>query len=144
MARAAVSDPAPGTLVGVFHDARRRQVILSVYEWTGTAWVERIAPEVELPDALSRRTAGCQFLVSVHAEVVAPLLPAELATRLVRVESVNAARLLDPPGWPWPATLPERQASCLPIYVRPAVFVPPQPVTVTQTSRWRGPSNSAK
>ena len=128
VARAAVSEPLPGTLVGVFHDARRRQVILSAYEWTGSAWAERIAPEVELPAALIRRTAGCQVLVSVHAEQVAPLLPAELATRLVRAENVSAACLLDPPGWPWPETLAEQQASCLPIYVRPAVFVSPQPV----------------
>lgn len=128
LARAAVPTPTAGATVAVLHDARRRQLILSLYEFDGRAWGQRAVPAVVEPAVAAASIPAATVVVTVHAEQLAQILPASLATRLVAFASVDAAGLLDPPEWPWPADDAAMAASCEPVYVRPPVFVAPQPV----------------
>ncbi len=128
LARAAVPTPTAGATVAVLHDARRRQLILSLYEFDGRAWVQRAVPAVVEPAVAAASIPAETVVVTVHAVQLAEILPASLATRLVAFASVDAAGLLDPPEWPWPADDAAMAVSCEPVYVRPPVFVAPQAV----------------
>jgi len=122
----AVRQHAPGNgSIGVLHDARRGQVILTIYQANDDR-LEIIEPAVvTTPEALSVSCADCDVLVTPHADRIRALLSTADGERLVAVSELNASLLLNPPGWPWPETAADRQASVEPIYVRPAVFVKP-------------------
>ncbi|MFA5204586.1 MAG: tRNA (adenosine(37)-N6)-threonylcarbamoyltransferase complex dimerization subunit type 1 TsaB [Lentisphaeria bacterium] len=130
MAAAAGTAAAPGCRVGVLHDARRQQLILSVWELTDAGWRETVPAGVREPAELPAALAGCDRLVTPHAATVAPRLDPSALGRLLAVADLDAAALLAPPGWPWPAAAPAESAdgpAIEPIYVRPPVFVPPRP-----------------
>lgn len=118
--------------VGVLHDARRGQLILSVWALAEGSWREAGPAGVREPGEVAAELAACDYLVTPHAATVAPRLEAAARARLQVVEALDAATLLAPPGWSWPvagadsATL-DGAAFIEPIYVRPPVFVPPQP-----------------
>ena len=112
--------------VGVLHDARQGQLILGLYRLEGSAWRELQAPAVLEPGAVAAAAAGADMLTWIANPRVDALVPGVLHARLVPQASVNASMLLDVPGWSVPAEPEAREASCQPVYVRPAVFVPPR------------------
>ncbi len=113
--------------VGVLHDARRGQLVVSRYHWDGAVMKPEEEPFVTVPEEIGH--ALCSDLyVTPHGPAVVPLLGPTVSSRLIQAECVAAERLLDPHGWPWPAAGVAVQKSCEPVYVRPAVFVAPRPV----------------
>jgi len=134
LARAVGEGLEPGARVGVLHDARRRQLIFTAY----VRGIERVdlLPEGE-PEVLGAAAAvaacrACSRLVTVQPEAVALVLPEALAANVVVLDAVPADRLLEAPGWPWPAETAGCEAAMVPVYVRPAVFVKPRPVGSAQ------------
>ena len=125
LARQAAGD-ADSATVGVLHDARQGQLILGLYRLDGGAWSELQAPAVLDPGELAAAASGADILTWMASPRVEALLPCTLTARLVPQAAVNAAMLLDVPGRPLPASQEAREASCQPVYVRPAVFVPPR------------------
>jgi tRNA threonylcarbamoyl adenosine modification protein YeaZ len=110
-ARSVVSGVRRGGAVCVLHDGRRGQLIRSVYRVTAMGLTAEGDPLAVEPGQLVVDTP-CDRYVTIQPEEVLPLL--------------DAAMLLDPPGWPWPESLPEAEAGAEPIYVRPPVFVKPR------------------
>lgn len=130
LAQSVCVEVAPGDPVGVLHDARRQQAILTVY-------VKRegqrltVAGEPTVLDRAGLKTAcvECAILSTLHAEQIRSLLDPDLARRLRAQDGIDASHLLHAPGWPWPnPENGEANASCNPIYVRPGVFVKPAPL----------------
>ncbi|MGI5924571.1 MAG: tRNA (adenosine(37)-N6)-threonylcarbamoyltransferase complex dimerization subunit type 1 TsaB [Lentisphaeria bacterium] len=115
--------------IGVLHDARCGQLILLRFERQSDATLRLmgeaivLAPE-ELPDEAHR----CDHYVSALATL--PELPEAVAARLLSCTGIDAYPLLNASErlWPWPQTPQELMASCEPLYVRPPVFVKPQPL----------------
>ena len=127
-AAAAAGGDAAGE-VAVLHDARQRQVLVSVWRHAaGGAWSEAQPARVAEPAEAARVVAACRLAVTGHLERLAALLPAETVAKLLAREQVAAEFLLDVPGQPWPAADEAAAESCQPVYVRPAVFVPPAPI----------------
>lgn len=126
---AAVAGSSPSEArIGVLHDARRGQVIATVYECSeGGNLVprgpSRVVPGHELAAALSE----CSRLVTIHADKVASLLPDTLRERLVCLPGVDAGFLLGVRGLESGEPGVPHSSPLEPVYVRPAVFVPPQP-----------------
>ena len=128
LARTAVEELSPGNRIGVLHDARRKKLILSVYAVTDRGLSHAVQPAVIAPRELCERSDEFQTLVTPHPRAVQPLLPPEFIDRLEVVEELDAHRLLaPPPSAPWPASREEADKTCEPVYVRPAVFVKPEP-----------------
>jgi tRNA threonylcarbamoyladenosine biosynthesis protein TsaB len=129
---------ADSATVGVLHDARQGQLILGLYRLENGGWRELQAPEVleTAQVAEAAKPAGIlTWLTSPRMDLLAPQgVPARLAPQ----EAVDAALLLDVPGWPQPADEAAREASCQPVYVRPAVFVPPREIRTTPDARRHG------
>ena len=119
-----------GDGIGVLHDGRRSQAILSRYILTGGLIRSAAEPTVVTAAELATAVSGCSRLVTVHGEAVNRLLPETWRGKCQVAESVPVEYLLNPPGWPWPETPEARAESCLPIYVRPPVFVTPRPTPV--------------
>lgn len=128
--RLAPAAAVPGAHMAVLHDARRRQIILSLYANTDDGAGLRLTSEPAVHEAadilphLEEATA----IITAHGAALLPLFPDSVARRVISVEHVEARWLLAPAGCPWPTTEAERQASCQPVYVRPPVFVAPRPV----------------
>jgi tRNA threonylcarbamoyl adenosine modification protein YeaZ len=118
---------SPGETIGVLHDARRGQAILSVFLHTPNGLAPHAAATVLNRQELEAAAAPCRWLVSPHAQELAALLPAALRRRFRALDRIDAWRLIDPRGWPWPATTEASDNSCEPVYVRPPVFVEPRP-----------------
>lgn len=133
LARAAVAaagcgaDATPDD-VCVLHDARQRQLIVSIFRFEAGLWRELQPARVMTPEQAASAAADCWLAVTCHVDRIRPLLSAPLLQKLDARAGVEAEWLLDAPGWPVPADDAARAASCQPIYVRPAVFVPPAPV----------------
>jgi tRNA threonylcarbamoyl adenosine modification protein YeaZ len=127
LAMAAGEGVADGQSVGVLHDARRGQVILSVYQKTADCWRNTLPASIADECTLDRLQHTCARLVTMDA-VTVKLVPEAARPLLVQLPQIDAAHLLDPPGYAWPESLDQADASCEPIYVRPAVFVKPQPL----------------
>ena len=118
------ADVAPGQCVGVLHDARQKQIILSTYRRLATGWQTAGEPAVMLPQALPTE----QHALFVTAQdSVASLVGGALGARLRRVPALDARHLVAA-DWPWPGDHPATLASIEPVYVRPAVFAKPRPV----------------
>lgn len=118
--------PRPCRL-GVLHDARRHQIIVGTYGWNGTRLEAQDAPRVvHAEDLRPGEPADCDWWVTVQAGEIVPLLDADVRQRVLCLERLDAARLLDPPGWDWPPDAEADPASMEPVYVRPAVFVAPK------------------
>ncbi len=115
----------PGGKVVIVHDARQRQLVLSVYEAhaaaggapTLRAVGDAFLAEPEAAAGVCRQAAACGTVQPVVAELLAGLVDLSL------LPGVEAARLLGPAGWPWPPDRAAAVAGCEPVYVRPPVFV---------------------
>lgn len=125
LALALACTPADGARIAVLHDGRRQELLVSLYQRRGDRLVA-LAPAQALPFA-AVATLDADVLVMGRDDRALPGLPPELARRLRLLDALDAALLLDPPGWDWPAGEAAREASMDPIYVRPPVFVPPLP-----------------
>ena len=127
MACVAARDLEVGQSVGVLHDARRNQLILSVYQLAQCGVRALGDPEVITP-ADCPRLEEYDVLTTVHGDACRTVLPEALLGKLRVQPSVPAAEHLRAGGGDWPSTQAEVQASTEPVYVRPAVFVKPKPV----------------
>ncbi len=116
---------------GVFHDGRRRQVILTRFERTAQGLRQIGEPEpLDMPEA-EAALATLDVAGTVQADQVLPLFCAASQSRFTALPAIPVLRLLEAPG-PFPATEAEQQASCEPVYVRPPVFVEPQSMRPAQ------------
>ena len=117
---------AESATVGVLHDARQGQLILSSFQLHGGVWRELQIPTVLDPPHVAEAAKNADILTWITNPRVEALLPAGLFARLVPQPAVKAALLLGVPGWGFPEDEAVREASCQPVYVRPAVFVAPR------------------
>ena len=109
-----------GEIIGVLHDGRRDEVIVSRYCRNGD-----VLKQVKPPVACSIRelpTKDIRKYSILKDDRALPNLPTGLNTGLIKVECVNAEKLLNPLGYSWPETVEESERSIEPLYVRPAVF----------------------
>ena len=124
-----VIDLKPEQLLGVLHDGRRGQVILSSFRVADNLeplWHK--APCPLFPEQLLEPEHRCQRWVCQSGWQL-PQLPPEVQSNLQIEEYLNAAHLLNGEAqWPWPSSKQEQEDSCQPLYVRQAVFVKPTPV----------------
>lgn len=120
--------PASIVRLGVLHDGRCGQVILSRFCWVDG----RLRPQGEAaavdPGALAGADLACDRYVTVQADLVLPMLLPETRERTASMPVIDARHLLDPLGWDWPVSAAAMEASAEPIYVRPPVFVAAKPV----------------
>ena len=114
------AEHAPGAdRIGVLHDARCGQVILTIYERKAGATLDLLAePAIFLPAQLLLPEHACDIWTTAQPELL-PDLPARVAKATFVQPYPDASRLLQALGG---------DADCEPIYVRPPVFVSPQPV----------------
>jgi tRNA threonylcarbamoyl adenosine modification protein YeaZ len=127
LALQATAGCAGSTVVGVLHDGRCGQIILSRFRWTGCTLEVLQEAAAESPAELAGVRLGCDRYVTAQAERVLPMLPEPLRGRIACVPTPEARWLLGAPGWEWPEDALAMEISMEPVYVRPAVFVAPQP-----------------
>jgi tRNA threonylcarbamoyl adenosine modification protein YeaZ len=113
-------------VIGVLHDARCGQVILSRYRWSGGQVQGLGSPTVESPADLARAELACARYVTVHGDVLLPLLPECVGQVTTAVAGLEARYLLAAAGGAWPTERAAVAASLEPVYVRPPVFVAPR------------------
>ncbi len=112
--------------VGVLHDARRNEIIVSVYTLGPDGLpVPAGVPQVVPAGELAPKTEDWDALITAHGERLIPKLPQPVRARTMVVTAVDAAEFLRPPQPPWPPTPAGLRASLEPVYVRPPVFVQP-------------------
>ncbi|NLF93095.1 MAG: hypothetical protein GX564_04320 [Oligosphaeraceae bacterium] len=128
LAKSAAAVLSPGQKVGVLHDGRCGQVILSRF-WLGEDGEPAlpVSPSPQDPQDLLLPECACDHWVALSGQNL-PELPQSLMPALRLEDCVPAAQLLSAPGWPWPATAAEEEESCTPLYIRQAVFVRPAAV----------------
>lgn len=114
------AEHAPGAgRIGVLHDARCGQVILTVYERSADATLKLVAePAILTPAQLLLPDHACDGWTTAQPELL-PSLPEHVAKATFVQPFPDASRLLH---------APEGDSDCEPIYVRPPVFVNPQAV----------------
>ena len=117
--------------VGVLHDARCGQLILTRFIWDCPVLRPLGEAGAQDPRALTREDLCCDLYVTAQADEVLPLLPRELHDKTVTRPTPDARHLLDSPGWGWPESAPAGEVSLEPVYVRPAVFVSARPSPAT-------------
>jgi tRNA threonylcarbamoyl adenosine modification protein YeaZ len=113
--------------IGVLHDGRCGQVILSRYQWTGGVLQAVGDASAETPAYLVGPGLVCQRYVTIHGAMVLPLLPEAIRLVTTAVAAIEARCLLAVCGDEWPVAGALATASMEPVYVRPAVFVAPRP-----------------
>jgi tRNA threonylcarbamoyl adenosine modification protein YeaZ len=111
---------------GIFHDGRRRQVILTRFESQADGIRQIGEPEPLDPAEAEMALAKLDIAGTVQAPLVLPLFSLDSQSRITALPAIPARRLLEIPG-PFPATPADQEASCEPVYVRPPVFVEPKP-----------------
>ncbi|MBN2450115.1 MAG: tRNA (adenosine(37)-N6)-threonylcarbamoyltransferase complex dimerization subunit type 1 TsaB [Lentisphaeria bacterium] len=127
MARTACGEGASDDgIVGVLHDARREELILTRYRVSGGRPYLLGEAAVVAPEALLETPCRCNRWVGLRDSIDPEALPVDLRPRLRLVDGVNAELLLHIPGWGWPRTPAAVERSVEPVYVRPAVFVEPR------------------
>ncbi len=107
----------------VLHDGRRSEVIVSVYQRQGPAWLA-VSPAAAIPVAETVELTADRFAI-LRDDKVLPQLPKSVAAKTAVLDGVRARELLKPPGWPWPEDGHAGETAIEPVYVRPAVFVKP-------------------
>ena len=127
LARAVSEGLKVGDQIAVLHDARRGQLICSRYAVQTHCRLEETTPAAVLDgEEIENICANAARLVTNQPDRVTPIMAPSLRNRLTAMDHVPARLLLDPPGYPWPATLSAQENTCEPVYVRPAVFVKPR------------------
>ena len=128
LARSIVT-PQPGQTVGVLHDGRCGQVILTrflVAENLDAVWQTDPCPL--FPEELLEDSHLCDRWITLSS-LQLPQLPPEVQKNLQQENYMKAEYLLDAEEqWPWPDSPLEQENSCQPLYVRQAVFVKPSPI----------------
>lgn len=128
LARQALPRCAEGDRIAVVHDARRQQVIVSRYQVRDSQAVPLDEPEAIPFDQAIQEAPAWAAAVTPHGDRIADFATRlETATRLLGADHVDAREFLRA-GLVPPASAPETEASLEPLYVRPAVFVPPAPI----------------
>ncbi len=121
-----ITDAKPEEQIGVLHDGRCGQVILTCFRITenlDVVWQNDPSPlfPEEMLDAAHR----CERWVCLSSQQL-PQLPPEVLSNLQQENHLNAEHLLDAEEqWPWPDNPLAQENSCQPLYVRQAVFVKP-------------------
>ncbi len=115
--------------IGVLHDGRCGQVVLSRYHWADGALQACGPAAVATPTDLVHAAQLCEGYVTVQGALVLPLLPEAIRRLTTVVTAVDARCLLALSGGEWPAAA-AAAASLEPVYVRPPVFVAPRPPSV--------------
>lgn len=111
--------------VCILHDGRRRQLIISPFVKKENGEIVSEEPRVyDLEEAFPLLQKVDHF-ATVQADLIKPLLTEELQQRLTTLPATPAKYLLTE-RLPWPTSIEEQEASCEPVYVRPATFVSPQ------------------
>ncbi len=127
LARSVAAGVPIGARIGVLHDARRAQVIVTVYRVTGPGTIEEVEPpRVRTVDEVAEASLSWNGAVTPHFSQLESLLPESVAGGCSRADGVDPRWFLAPPSPPWGG--PDTAAclrSCMPIYVRPPVFVEP-------------------
>jgi tRNA threonylcarbamoyladenosine biosynthesis protein TsaB len=116
-------------VIGVLHDGRCGQVILSRYQWEGGVLRALGLASAERPDELLGAALTCGCYITVHGALLLPLLPESIRLTTSAVAAVEARCLLTASGRAWPAPGAAAVASMEPVYVRPPVFVIPRPAS---------------
>lgn len=119
--------------IGVLHDARCGQLILACFRRLPDGALQLQQDAVVLsPEELIDATHRCDYYVSAQLELL-PTLPEDVMTRFLACVHLDVRTLLFAPEqhWPWPQNPQDILSSCEPLYVRPPVFVTPQPVRAT-------------
>lgn len=129
MARQASADLRSGTEIAVLHDARRQQVIITVYGSTKSGLTPVLDAHIPEPDDLHKLCARCSRLVTLRPERVAAHLPELYRAKLVDLKVLRAENLLDASREAYQIEgAGDLSTQIAPVYVRPAVFVKPKPV----------------
>lgn len=118
--------PAEPEIIGVLHDGRCDQAILSRYQWSEGSLRLLGEAVAEGAEGLLGEALRCDRYVTAQADPVLELLAPALRERTTVRSGLEARFLLDPAGWPWPAEVAGMEASTEPVYVRPPVFVSPR------------------
>lgn len=128
LARMAAKDASEGDVLAVLHDGRRGQALLSAYRVVRRR-VKPLGPtEAHSFDHLTTLANRWAKAITPHADALSDLLDSlRKKTDIDTTEYVEAGELLNA-HLPWPPTEDERESGLTPVYVRPAVFVPPSPV----------------
>gem|GEM_PF-652367 len=128
---AAAARQSAATRVTVLHDARRSQLIGSVYEANETGWSLTVEPAVLETTELAALLRAADAVVTPHGTAVQRVLVRDgLDSTPVLCEPVQARFLLELPEScedRHPQHSTPTPAECTPVYVRPAVFVDPKP-----------------
>jgi tRNA threonylcarbamoyl adenosine modification protein YeaZ len=129
-AEAALGRSGPGR-VGVLHDARQGQFILTVYAASADGLLcEETPATIWDGAALAAGVRGCDCLVCTASTAAVPVPPMS-GLELTVLDHLTASFLLPGQDQPWPepdTPAGAAAAACEPVYVRPPVFVAPRPV----------------
>ncbi len=119
LADAAAEHAGSANRIGVLHDARCNQVILTVYERKAAPTLKLVAePAILLPEQLLLPEYICDAWTTVQPELLSAL-PKPIAEAMFVQPFPDASRFLQ---------ALDGDTACEPIYVRPPVFVSPQPI----------------
>ena len=124
LAAEAAAGRGTGT-IGVLHDARREQLILSEYVLDDGVPCPVGEPAVRDAEDALRHCSELGALNTVHGQAMASVLPS-LAGNMMVCDSVDASFFLSDTICPWPGPDVALDTTWEPIYVRPAVFVKPR------------------
>jgi len=128
MALQAAADLSPGATVAVVHDARRKQVIITTYRKTRRGLKESQAAHIPSQDDLRAICMDSERLVTLQPAQVTPNLPETAGGKLLELGELRAEYLLKGPGNLFRTeTEGDLSSQVLPVYVRPAVFIKPNP-----------------
>ena len=125
-ALAAKADSPDRKVIGVLHDGRCGQVLLSRFR-RGPSGLKLAEQPFPLdPQMLMDEEYKCDFYVTVQAGNL-PELPVEISSRMQLFSKLDAVALAKAPVelYPWPSDLAGMEKSTEPLYVRQAVFVNP-------------------
>ena len=127
LAAQVAAEVSAGERVGVLHDARRGQIIVSIYTKTSDGLDLLCEPLVSDRERLVVACQECAALVTPQTAAVHQVLVLPDLCERVLGSRPDARHLLGPYAGPWPECPAAREDSTNPVYVRPAVFVTPRP-----------------
>ena len=106
--------------IGVLHDGRHDEMILSLYFYENGIMELKASPTPHPFHEL--RTKAINRFVILKDDRALSRLP-DLGAPLSIVDCVDSEKLLYPEGWDWPQNIEEVERSIEPHYIRPAVFI---------------------
>lgn len=118
--------------IGVLHDGRCNQVLLARIACNNDSDFKLLeSPEPLDAKQLLEDAHQCDCYAALHSTTL-PELPDAIASKLIRIDALDAAKLLDASAtlYPWPTDDATTESSTAPLYVRQAVFVRPATLRV--------------